>query len=159
MPNTMCWITPLRKERKPSLERKPRSTLSSVFEIRIKVVCATEASVSSAPFLLLEGICFVFHWDYCKIAFSYKFTVTFFSENERHKWQLTSKQTVPGPGQGCVCYSDGWLPLSRIELVELRLMKIKPIIHIAGSVTKQETKQIGWIKLKWNFQAIFCWGG
>lgn len=51
--------------------------------------------------------------------------------------------------------ADGWLPLSRIELVELRLMKIKPIIHIAGSVTKQETKQIGWINLKWNFQAIF----
>lgn len=36
-------------------------TLSSVFEIRIKVVCATEALVSSALFLLLEDICFVFH--------------------------------------------------------------------------------------------------
>lgn len=64
MSNAMFWVTSSRKHNQTG---KCRSALSSGFEIWIKVVCAMEASVSSTLLLLLEGICFVFHWDTAKL--------------------------------------------------------------------------------------------
>lgn len=58
----MFWLTSLRKKYNEVWKLRP-----TLFELWIKVVCAAEASVSSAQFLLLEGICFAFHRTTAKL--------------------------------------------------------------------------------------------
>jgi len=75
-----------------------------------------EASVGSALFLLLEGICFVFHQDYCKIVFSYKFTVTFFQKMKDRSGSLLAKEQFLGLVKAvcaalkgdCLCLEESW---------------------------------------------------
>lgn len=148
--HTYKWITPLREKHEPSLEVFGlwNADQSCLYNGGISQLCSVSASWRHLLCISLGLL---------QIAFSYKFTLTFFQKTKHVSGSSLANEQFPGPAKA-VCIAVNGNDLCA-ELVELWFLKTKPIVCISGSVTKKETKQKGQVDLKWKFQAFFYWGG